>query len=169
MSLSQRGFLLLVAVPGLLAQVPLRGQAPVRAQAQVSAQIVESEGPPGNCWIQTLHDLDFGSIQCSGQNGIVTLAAGGTRSTQGGVSLGVEPAKNGAALAFNGPPPQGCSLQLQPGPILARNARGDTVQVAGSSPQVQGNLIKLGATAQIAAGQPSGHYAGQCFLHVLFQ
>ena len=169
MSLSQRGFFLLVAIPGLLAPVSLQGQTPVRGQAHISARIVGLEELPGHCRIQTLHDLDFGSIKCGGQNGVVTLAAGGTRSSQGGVSLGTEPTRNGGNLVFNGPPSQGFNLQVQAGPILARNARGDTMQVAGFGPQVQGNLIGLGAIARIPAGQPPGHYAGQCVLHVLFQ
>jgi len=168
MSQTQYGFLLLATLPGFLAQAPLRGQAPVRGQVRVSARIVGPEELPTLGRIQTLQDLDFGSIRCSGQEGVVTLAAGGTRSTRGGVPLGADSARSGATLAFQGPPAQGFNFQLQNGPILARNGRGDLVQVGGCSLQVQGNLLALGASARIMAGQPAGHYAGDCFLNVLF-
>jgi hypothetical protein len=54
-----------------------------------------------------------------------------------------------------------------PGPIQARNARGDALQVSDYRVQIQGNVVKLGASARISAGQPAGHYDGQCFLYFL--
>jgi hypothetical protein len=160
-------FLVLGFLPTLLPQVPLWGQSTVRLQAHVWARILRPEDLPGCGLVQTLHLLEFGSIQCNGGGGVVTVGAGGTRSAQGAVTLGAGGAKGGASIVFQGPIGQGFNLDLKSGPILARNARGDALQVSDCRVQVNGNLLTLGASARISAGQPPGHYNGQCFLHFL--
>lgn len=162
----QFGFTLVVATSSALAGAPLRGQVSVRGQAQARARIAGREELPGHCWVRTVHDLEFGTIRCGRHGEVLTVPAGGARRAQVGIAPGVE--RNRAVLAFEGPSAQGFNVRLQAGPVQARNARGDLLQVGDFQLGAGNGVLGLGAIARTPPGQPGGHYAGQCSLLVLF-
>jgi hypothetical protein len=126
----------------------------------VQARIVGPEDLPCQGRLQTVADLQFGSIPCAGTASVVTVGTGGP----GKPGTGACP----ALIALERSPGQGLSFQLQPGPVTVHNARGDALQVWNCQLGTSSGQLQLGGTAQIQGGQPAGRYAGRCYLQILF-
>jgi hypothetical protein len=132
----------------------------VSATSNASATIV---GPIG---ISNTQEMNFGNVAVSATGGTVVLTPAGARSTTGGVTL---PATTGTVTEaiFHVTGADGYSYAITlPSAALTITSGGNTMTVDTftSSPSGTGSLsggsedLSVGATLNVAGGQPAGTY-----------
>jgi hypothetical protein len=133
--------------------------AQASATANASATIVTPISISKN------NDMNFGNVATNGSVGTVVLAAGGTRTITGGVTL---PATSGtvaaASFAVAGSGSYTYAITLPASVVIASGANQMTVDTFTSSPVSAGILssgaqtLTVGATLNLAASQAAGSY-----------
>ena len=122
-----------------------------------------------------LAELGFGQIFSTSTSGTVTISPAGARTKSGGVVLGSGFGVSQARFTVAGDAQMSYSITL-PGPItLSAGGRSMTVDGFISTPAGSGNLgttgtqlMSVGATLHVGAGQVSAAYSGSLPLTVAY-
>lgn len=145
------------------------GRRSVRATLLFAAGLIALEaGAIAALSVVNSAGMSFGAF-AAGNGGAVTVSPGGVRTASGSVALISSSSSSPAQLSVTGEPGATYAIELPRDPVVLTSPAGPTMVVSGfvSTPNgasqlgVGGSqLISVGATLNVAAGQAPGSYAG---------
>jgi len=139
----------------------------IGAFAQVSATAEASGNVVAPISIIKAVDMSFGNVAVGASAGSVVLTPDGHRTQTGGLSLpGITGTVSAASFDVTGAPNFTFYITLPSTPLLVTNGSNNmTVDMFASNPDITGVLnangtqtVKVGATLNVGALQPVGHY-----------